>query len=120
MPKPGNTPHTDNMQAISLTIFREKVVEGMVIRRLQRHLDDTRLMPITMSGFSEGLSTHNVLVQIHELVIKKAENQIPRAMLALNLEGAFDNVTHASTLRHLNNRGCGEKIFKYTKDLLSN
>ncbi|KAG0445377.1 hypothetical protein HPB47_016084, partial [Ixodes persulcatus] len=70
------------------------VVERMVFKRLQRHLDVTDQMPPTMYGFRGHLCTQDVLVQLHELVIKKAKTPTPRDILALDLKGAFDNVTH--------------------------
>lgn len=120
IPKPGKPPHIDNLRPISLTSCVGKVVERMVFKRLQRHLDTTHQMPPTMYGFRGCLSTHDVLVQIHELVIKKAKNPTPRAILALDLKGAFDHVTHDSILRNLRDTGCGERTFKYVRDFLSN
>ncbi|XP_077539248.1 uncharacterized protein LOC144151915 [Haemaphysalis longicornis] len=73
-----------------------------------------------MYGFRERLGTHDVLLQLHELAIKRAKNQTPRAILAPHLKGASDNATHASILHNLNNTGCDEKIVKYTNDFLSN
>ncbi|XP_075526253.1 uncharacterized protein LOC142557958 [Dermacentor variabilis] len=71
LPKPGNEPHVDNLRPISLTSCVGMVVERMVFKRLQRHLDITDQMPPTMDGFRRHLSTQDVLVQIHELVIKR-------------------------------------------------
>lgn len=81
IPKPGKPPHVDNLRPISLTSCVGKVVERMVFKRLQRHLDVTDQMPPTMYGFRRHLSTQDVLVQIHELVIKQAKTPTPRAIL---------------------------------------
>lgn len=61
---------------------------------------------LTMYGFRGHLSTQDVLVQLHEPVINKAKNHTPRAILALDLKGAFDHVTHDSILRNLRDTGC--------------
>ncbi|XP_037574531.1 uncharacterized protein LOC119456785 [Dermacentor silvarum] len=50
---------------------------------------------------------------------QKATRNSPRAILALDLEGAFDNVTHASILTNLNETRCGRRTFGYVKDFLS-
>lgn len=121
IPKPGKTPHVDNMRPISLTSCVGKVVDRMILKTLQRHLDATDQMPSSMYGFREHLGTQDVLLQLNEgLVIKKAKNQTPRAILARDLKGAFANVTHESILRSLNNTDCGERICNYIKDFLSN
>ncbi|KAG0416010.1 hypothetical protein HPB47_006825 [Ixodes persulcatus] len=120
IPKPGKPPHVDNLHPISLTSCVGKVVERMVFKRLQRHLDVTDQMPPTMNGIRRHLSTQDVSVQLHELVIKKAKTPTQRAILALDLKGAFDYVAPESILRNLRQMGCGKRIFKYVQDFLSN
>ncbi|XP_077548013.1 uncharacterized protein LOC144160674 [Haemaphysalis longicornis] len=109
----GKPPHVDNLQPISPTSCAGKMVERMFFRRLQNHLDTTHQMPPTMYRFRWHLSTPDVLVQIHKLVIKKAKSLTPRANLALDLKGAFEHVTHDSILRNRRETGCGERTFKY-------
>ncbi|XP_077535785.1 uncharacterized protein LOC144148061 [Haemaphysalis longicornis] len=102
IPKPGKALTIDNMRPISLTSCAGKVMERMVLRRLQKHLEETDQMPETMYGFRHHLSTQDVMVQLHELVVKQATRHAPRGILALDLKGAFDNVSHASVLQNLN------------------
>lgn len=45
IPKPGKAPSIDNMRPISLTSCVGKVMERMVLRRLQGHLEDTGQCP---------------------------------------------------------------------------
>lgn len=107
------------MHPISLTSCVGKVMERMVLRRLQAHLDETSHMPATMYGIRQHLSTQDVLIQLHELVIKRATRHAPRGILALDLKGAFDNVSHASVLENLRKAGCGRKTYGYIKDFLT-
>lgn len=100
IPKPGKAPAIENMRLISLTSCVGKVMERMVLRRLQEHLEVTDQLPRTMFGFRKHLSTQDVMLQLQELVMKRATRNSPRAILALDLKGAFDNVTHASILMH--------------------
>ncbi|XP_075534067.1 uncharacterized protein LOC142567801 [Dermacentor variabilis] len=90
----------------------------MVLRRLQKHLEETDQMPETMYGFRQHLSTQDVTIQLHELFVKPATRHAPRGILALDLKGAFHNVSHASKLQNLKTR-CGRKTFGYIKDFLS-
>ncbi|KAH9380391.1 hypothetical protein HPB48_017614 [Haemaphysalis longicornis] len=119
IPKPGKAPAIENMRPISLTSCVGKVMERMVLRRLQVHLENTDQLPKTMFGFRKQLSTQDVMLQLHELVIKQATRNSPRAILALDLKGAFDNVTHASILTNLNGTRCGTRTFGYIKNFLS-
>lgn len=119
IPKPGKALTIDNMRPISLTSCVGKVMERMVLRRLQKHLEETNQMPATMYGFRQHLGTQDVLIQLQELVVKKATRNAPRGILALDLKGAFDNVSHASVLQNLNKTGCGRKTFAYITDFLT-
>lgn len=120
IPKPGKSPSIQNLRPISLTSCVGKVMERMVLQRLQKHLEATEQMPATMFGFRKHLGTQDVMIQLNELVVKQATRARPRAILALDLKGAFDNVTHASILRNLNTTKCGQRTFNYIKSFLEN
>ncbi|XP_075550289.1 uncharacterized protein LOC142583687 [Dermacentor variabilis] len=95
-------------------------MERMLLRRLQKHLEETDQVPETMYGFRQHLSTQDVMIQLHELVVKPATRHAPRGILALDLKGAFHNVSHVSMLPNRNKTRCGRKTFGYIKDFLSN
>ncbi|KAG0429466.1 hypothetical protein HPB47_023608 [Ixodes persulcatus] len=116
---PAKSPHIDNLRPISLTSCVGKVMERMVLNRLQRHLDCTKQMPDTMYGFRRHLSTQDVLLQLKEEVMKQATRHSPRAILALDLKGAFDNVSHASIITNLLGTGCGERTYNYVREFLT-
>ncbi|XP_037557435.1 uncharacterized protein LOC119434340, partial [Dermacentor silvarum] len=71
VPKTGKALTIDNMRPISLTSCVGKVMERMVLRRLQKHLEETNQMPETMYGFRQHLSTQDVMIQLHELLVKQ-------------------------------------------------
>lgn len=73
-----------------------------------------------MYSLRTHLRNHVVLLQLKELVIKKAKNPAPRTITALYLKEVFDNVTHESMLRKLKHTGCGERTFNYIQDFLRN
>ncbi|XP_077564660.1 uncharacterized protein LOC144180142 [Haemaphysalis longicornis] len=91
----------------------------MVFKRLQAHLDKTGQMPATMYGFRQHLSTQDVMIQLSELVVKEETKTAPRAILALDLKGALDNVSHATVLKNLGRAGCGRRTFGYIKYFLT-
>ncbi|XP_077547984.1 uncharacterized protein LOC144160624 [Haemaphysalis longicornis] len=95
-------------------------MEKIILKRFQKHLDETKQMPDTMFGFRRHLGTQNWLIQLKEEILVPATRPSPRAILALNLKGVFDNVAHEAILRNLNNTGCGKKTYDYIVDFLSN
>ncbi|XP_037558252.1 uncharacterized protein LOC119435475 [Dermacentor silvarum] len=95
IPKQGKPPHIDNLRPISHT-----------------------------SCVGKHLSTQDVLIQIKEEVMKEATRHSPRAIhargeYALDLKGAFDNVSHVSILTNLQSTGCGERTYNYGRCLLT-
>ncbi|XP_077551583.1 uncharacterized protein LOC144165357 [Haemaphysalis longicornis] len=82
-----------------------KVMERMVLRRHQ--------------GLRQHLSLQDVIVQLHELVIKKAPSHVPRGILARDLKGALAIVSHWSVLENLCKTGCGSRMYGYIKDFLT-
>lgn len=103
-PKPGKSPHIDNLKLISLTSCIGKVLERIILKRLQQHL--------------EHLSTQDVLLQLKEEIIAPATRHSPLAILAVDCKRAFDNVTHAASLGWLNQTGCGKRTCRHIADFL--
>lgn len=119
IPKPGKEPSIENLRPISLTSCVGKLMEHMVLNRLQNYLEDSQLMPHTMFGFRPHLSTQDILLQLREDILSQASKHTPKAILALDLKGAFDNVNHETILQNLNNLGCGERMYSYIRDFLT-
>ncbi|KAH7934712.1 hypothetical protein HPB51_028922 [Rhipicephalus microplus] len=95
IPKPGKALTIETHAAISFTFCVAKVMERMVLQRLLKHLEETDQMLETMYGFKQHLSTQDMMIQLHGLVVKQAKKHAPCGILALDLKGAFDNVSHA-------------------------
>lgn len=73
-----------------------------------------------MCGFRPHLSAQDVLLQLHRDIIDPTTmRHNDKAILALDLRGAFDNVTHSSILANLNTTHCGSKAFAYIRAFLS-
>ncbi|XP_037580400.1 putative nicotine oxidoreductase [Dermacentor silvarum] len=51
--------------------------------------------------------------------MKQATGHSPRAILALDLKGAFDNVSHVGILTNLQSTGCGERVYNYVRGFLT-
>lgn len=118
IPKPGRSPNLDNMRPISLTSCVGKVAEHVVLNRLTRYLEDNGLYPYTMIGFRAKLSTQDAMKLLKHQVID-CNTRDMRAILGLDLEKAFDNVTHSFVLRSIAELGLGVRFYKYVKSFLT-
>lgn len=108
------------LRPISLTSCLGKIYEHLVHQRLSTHLEEQNLYPLTMFGFRQHLSTQDVLIQIKEQVLDHLSRDTPKALLTLDVKGAFDNVTHQAILENLNQTKCGHRAFHFVKAFLGN
>lgn len=72
-----------------------------------------------MIGFKTQLSTQDVMLQLHAEVIDPPNKTGTKAIFALDLEKAFDNVSHEAILQTLANINAGNKTFNYIPSFLS-
>lgn len=120
IPKPGKQISTDNLRPISLTSCAGKLMETMVRDRLATYLESKGHFADSMFGFRPHLSAQDILLQLKRDIIQPIPStHNDRAILALDLKGAFDNVKHESILKNLSSVHCGKKIFAYIRDFLS-
>lgn len=119
IPKPGKEINTDNLRPISLTLCVGKLMEKMVCTRLSAYFEEQGLFSPTMFGFRAHLSTQDVLLQLKREVTDPPHGEHgDRAILTLDLKGAFDNVKHSKILSNLNSTNCGHKTFRCIQDFL--
>lgn len=120
IPKPGKLSSLENMRPISLTSCLGKLLEHVILNRLQPYLESSDLFPETMFGFRPHLSTHDILLQLKEQVLEHISPHNTGAILALDLKGAFDNVAHHTILTNLSLTNCGRNTYNYIRAFLSN
>ncbi|XP_072143647.1 putative nicotine oxidoreductase [Dermacentor andersoni] len=72
-----------------------------------------------MFGFRAGLFTQDVLLQLKEEVLSDVPRSGEHILLAIDIKGAFDNVSHQGILEGLANTNCGERTYKYVQNFLS-
>lgn len=118
IPKPGKRPDIENLRPISLTSCIGKLMEHVILNRLQPYLEDKGVFTDTMFGFRPRLSTQDVFLQIKEDILEPAARPRPQTVVALDIKGAFDNVGHELILNNLESTGCGERMYNYVRDFL--
>ncbi|KAG0441424.1 hypothetical protein HPB47_015951 [Ixodes persulcatus] len=120
IPKPGKPLSLENLRPISLTSCIGKLLEHIVLKRLQPHLEAINFFADTMFGYRKNLSTQDILLQLKEDILDHPGRAQTRAVLALDLKGAFDNVSHDTILEGLARSHCGKKTYEYIRAFLSN
>ncbi|XP_077508321.1 putative nicotine oxidoreductase [Amblyomma americanum] len=88
--------------------------------RLQNYMEDNELYPHSMFGFRAELSTQDVLLQLKEEVLSNVPGNGEHVIMALDIKGAFDNVSHKAILTGMDSLNCGIRIRGYVKAFLSN
>ncbi|KAM7312780.1 uncharacterized protein ISCGN_009684 [Ixodes scapularis] len=121
IPKPGKKLQLEALRPISLTSCLGKVLEHVVLNRLNRYAEANEVFADTMVGFRPKLSTQDVMLRLYHQIMAReyAPKRDTRAILGLDISKAFDNVSHAAILRGLNSIDVGERIFKYIQNFLS-
>ncbi|XP_072143557.1 putative nicotine oxidoreductase [Dermacentor andersoni] len=72
-----------------------------------------------MFGFRANLSTQDVLLQIKEAILNKISKAGENIIMALDIKGAFDNVSHRAIMEGLNKTNCSKRVYHYVRALLS-
>lgn len=118
IPKPGKPINPDNLRPISLTSCLGKLLEHVILYRLTAYVEEAGIFPTEMIGFRKHLSTQDIMLQLQKDIIRQSPGLDTKAVLALDLRGAFNNVSHATILRELNGLDIGERTYKYISNFL--
>ncbi|XP_049522549.1 uncharacterized protein LOC125945037 [Dermacentor silvarum] len=107
IPKAGKAINTDNICPISVTSCVGKLMATMVRDRLSGFLENQNAFSDTMFGFRPHRSTQDVLLQLNRENLNPVEYPLnDKAILALDLKGDFENVTHEIILQLLSQTNC--------------
>lgn len=105
IPKPGKDPASiANLRPISLTPTLCKLMERMILTRIQRYIEVTsptsHLHP-AQAGFRPNMGTHNCLWLLRRLLNRNGRPGPPDYLLALDMSKAFDNVDPTAILTNM-------------------
>lgn len=120
IPKPGKDKgDLANYRPISLTSCTCKVMERMVLRRIEWLLETTGAFHSVQTGFRPGLSTQESLTLISAGVITTATRQAVRAIVTVDVKKAFDSVPHAAVIREAQQLGLGGRPLNFIRAFLA-
>ena len=87
-----------NYRPVSNLCFVGKIIEKVVLKRLNEHLTKNNLNIDHQSAYKKGFSTETLLIRVvNDLLIASDENKATVVML-LDLSAAFDTVDHKKLL----------------------
>lgn len=120
IPKTGKpSDKVSNFRPISLTSCIGKLMEKMVLERLEWHLEGLQLLPETMIGFRKHVSTQDAMLRIKNQVFDLPSTAQLRTIVGVDMQRAFDSVTHRAILENLKATKPGPRVYNYVKDFLS-
>ncbi|XP_037518279.1 uncharacterized protein LOC119395058 [Rhipicephalus sanguineus] len=119
IPKPNKPFSIENLRPISLTSCVGKLFEHMVHNRLTPYLEDKGYFPNTMFGFRQHLSTQDIFLLLKEDLIDHLSTKSKSSIVAIDIKGAFDNVSHDAILCNLEHLDCGSRIYNYVRNFLT-
>jgi len=107
-----------NYRPVSLLSIISKVMERIVNRQLVNHLERHRLLSNKQYGFRRGMGTADLLTLLQHEWALTAGNRGCALVLALDIAGAFDKVSHTGLLHKLGNLGIGGNLLAWIRDYL--
>ncbi|KXJ75371.1 hypothetical protein RP20_CCG011846 [Aedes albopictus] len=94
-----------NYRPISLLSTLSKLFERVILTRIERHLETTRIIPHEQFGFQKGHSTSHQIVRLVKKVRRNLQQGNSSGLILLDVEKAYDSVWHDAILHkmHLGN-----------------
>ena len=90
-----------NYRPVSNLIFLGKLIERVVLRRLNEHLSRNNLNCQEQFAYKKHHSTETLLIKIVNDVLIAADEKTATVVMLLDLSAAFDTVDHNLLLRIL-------------------
>ena len=109
-----------NFRPISNLTFLGKLVERVVLRRLNEHLSNNNLNCHDQSAYKKDHSTETLLIRIWNDLLVATDNKDCTVVMMLDLSAAFDTVDHALLLKILKNEiGLRGRVLSWFKSFLT-
>ncbi|KAM7308950.1 hypothetical protein ISCGN_012581 [Ixodes scapularis] len=120
VPKPGKDKGTlSNFRPISLTSCTCKVMERMVLSRIDWHLEKTGASHPVQTGFRSCLGTQESLTLISDDVIHNVHRSKFRTIVAIDVKKAFDSVPHSTIIGEAHRLGLSGRTLNFIKNFLA-
>ncbi|XP_061477607.1 uncharacterized protein LOC133381973, partial [Rhineura floridana] len=118
--KPSLDPQDlNNFRPVSNLPFMGKVIERVVAKQLQTHLEEADYLDPFQSGFRTGHGTETALVALVDDMRRALDRGEHTFLILLDLSAAFDTVDHGILLSRLEGLGIGGTVLQWFRSYLS-
>ena len=90
-----------NYRPVSNLHFLSKIVEKVVIQRLEVHITRNDLQDSFQSAYRKQHSTETALLKIHNDIVTSLDQKKCTLLASLDLSAAFDTVDHSILIHRL-------------------
>ena len=120
--KPGkdNSEEVSKFRPISLLNVGGKVLEKVLINRINHHANAHDFLNNHQFGFTPQKGTTDVVMEIKNYVMEGLAEGEVIALISLDVKGAFDAAFWPSILNGLRACGCPKNLYNLTKSYFSN
>ena len=110
-----------NCRPISNLSFLSKILEKIVAKRLNAHMEEHLLSNHVQSAYKRFHSTETALLKIHNDIICNMDNGKVTALTLLDLSAAFDTIDHATLIERLHGHfGISGAVLQWFQSYISN
>lgn len=118
--KQGDKQRTENYRPISLINNLAKIFEKCIKSRLSEFLEKGNLLSDNQYGFRQGRNTEQAIQKLTLNVIKNFNDNKKSIAIFLDLQKAFDTVSHLKLIEKLENIGIRGQQLNLFKNYLTN
>ena len=119
--KPGtlNSQEVAKYRPISLLNIGGKILEKVLINRINHHIHSTEYLNRNQYGFIPQTSITDAIMAVKEFVQEGFSKKEITARISLDVEGAFNSAWWPSVLKNLQESGCPRNLYHLTKNYCS-
>lgn len=104
---------------ISLLSSLSKILERIILCRLQHHIDEKNIIPKEQHGFRSNSSTTHQLHHIIKQAKEGLKSKMSTGLISLDIEKAFDRIWHDGLIAKMIDNKFPTSLVKITKSFLS-
>lgn len=120
IPKPGKPANElSSYRPISLLSSISKILERVLLNRINDHLEENNIIPKQQCGFRTGRSTSHQLINVIKTAKENLRNKKSTGVIFLDVEKAFDRVWHNGLLYKMIKLGFPSALIKTVGSFIS-